>query len=148
MHYENLQDREIKLVLREHRDRDPVTGYVAEDRLGIVLIATGEEVGYLNFRLEDTESLRLYGGHIGYGVHEQFRGHHYAAKATKLALQIGRDLGWSDLIITCNPDNIASRRTCEWAGGELLEIVDLPEDNNMYQLGERQKCRYRFIITS
>jgi hypothetical protein len=25
----------------------------------------------------------------------------------------------------------------------LVEIVDLPEDNDMYQKGERRKCRYR-----
>jgi len=24
----------------------------------------------------------------------------------------------------------------------LVEIVDLPEDNDMYQKGERRKCRY------
>ena len=27
-------------------------------------------------------------------------------------------------------------------GAELVEIVDLPEDNDMYQKGERRKCRY------
>jgi predicted acetyltransferase len=45
--------------------------------------------------------------------------------------------------ITCNPDNWASRRTCELAGAELVEIVDLPEDNDMYRKGKRRKCRYR-----
>jgi tagatose 1,6-diphosphate aldolase len=34
--------------------------------------------------------------------------------------------GLSELWITCNPDNIASRRTCEAAGAELVEVVDLP----------------------
>ena len=44
------------------------------------------------------------------------------------------------VIITCNPDNLPSRRTLERLGGDLLEIVDLPPDNDMYQRGERQKC--------
>ena len=35
------------------------------------------------------------------------------------------------VIITCDPDNWPSRKTCEWLGGELLEITELPEDNDM-----------------
>jgi tagatose 1,6-diphosphate aldolase len=50
------------------------------------------------------------------------------------------------LWITCNPYNIASRRTCELAGGELVEIVDLPKDTDMHQRGERKKCRHRFDL--
>jgi len=50
------------------------------------------------------------------------------------------------LWITCNPDNLASRKTCEIAGGVMMEIVDLPEHNIMYKQGERQKCRYRFDL--
>jgi tagatose 1,6-diphosphate aldolase len=47
------------------------------------------------------------------------------------------------LWITCNPENVASRRTCELVGGELVDIVELPPDIDMYKEGERQKCRYR-----
>jgi tagatose 1,6-diphosphate aldolase len=32
------------------------------------------------------------------------------------------------------------------AGLELVEIVDLPPNNEMYQRGERQKCRYRLRL--
>ena len=48
----------------------------------------------------------------------------------------------TELWITCNPDNLASRRTCELAGAEFMGIVDLPPDSDMYLEGERQKCRY------
>jgi tagatose 1,6-diphosphate aldolase len=51
-----------------------------------------------------------------------------------------------ELWITCNPENIASRRTCEAAGADFVEIVDLPSDIDMYQEGERQKCRYRLKL--
>jgi predicted acetyltransferase len=50
------------------------------------------------------------------------------------------------LIITCNPDNDPSRKTCEYAGGELLEIVELPTDNDMRKRGETEKCIYRFEL--
>lgn len=49
----------------------------------------------------------------------------------------------SELWITCNPDNRASRRTCELAGAALMEIVDLPSNSDMYLEGDRQKYRYR-----
>ena len=45
-----------------------------------------------------------------------------------------------------NPDNTASARTCELAGGELVEIVDLPKDTDMYRKGEPQKCRYKIEL--
>lgn len=52
-----------------------------------------------------------------------------------------------ELVITCNPDNRASRRTCEWLGGELVEIAELPEDNDMrLEDGETHKCIYRFDL--
>ncbi len=73
-------------------------------------------------------------------------GQHLAGKACLLLFELARkhDLGY--LIITCNPDNYASRKTCEYAGGELLEIVELPEDNDMREDGEFEKCIFRFAL--
>ena len=43
--------------------------------------------------------------------------------------------------------SIASRRTCERAGGRLVEIIDIPPRiTDLRQRGERQKCRYRFDL--
>jgi hypothetical protein len=36
--------------------------------------------------------------------------------------------------------------TCERLAAELVEIVVLPADNDMYLLGDRQKCRYRLKL--
>jgi tagatose 1,6-diphosphate aldolase len=51
--------------------------------------------------------------------------------------------GLVPLWITCNPDNWASRRSCELAGAELVEVVPLPSGNDMFERGDREKCRYR-----
>ena len=51
-----------------------------------------------------------------------------------------------DKQITTNPDNWASRRTCEIIGAEMVEIVDVPEYMEMYRQGDRQKCRYRLDL--
>lgn len=104
---------------------------------------TAEEMGRINLRTETTPHIELYAGHIGYAVHEAHRGHRYASRAVKLLLPLARRLGIAPLWITCDPENVASQRTCELAGAELVEIVDLPPDYPGYQLGQRKKCRYR-----
>jgi tagatose 1,6-diphosphate aldolase len=75
-------------------------------------------------------------------VYPPARGRHYAERAARLLLPLARRHGMSELWITCNPDNAASRRTCERLGGELVEIVPIPPDHAFYSRGERAKCRY------
>jgi predicted acetyltransferase len=88
----------------------------------------------------------MYAGHIGYGIQEEYRGNHYAARACNLIKKVALDHGFSTLWITCNPENYPSRRTCEILACEFVEIVDLPEDTDMYKAGDRRKCRYRWDI--
>ncbi|MEE8418514.1 MAG: hypothetical protein V3S02_00210, partial [Dehalococcoidales bacterium] len=70
----------------------------------------------------------------------------YAARACNLIKQVALDHGLKTLWITCNPDNVPSRRTCEILGCELVEIEDLPEETDLYRDGDRQKCRYRWDL--
>jgi tagatose 1,6-diphosphate aldolase len=64
----------------------------------------------------------------------------------RLLFPFARRHGFKTIYITCNPDNRASRRTCERLGATLVEIIKLPPDNDMYQDGEREKCRYRINL--
>ncbi|MEZ4619406.1 MAG: hypothetical protein R2867_28405 [Caldilineaceae bacterium] len=50
------------------------------------------------------------------------------------------------LWITCNPENLASRRSCELAGLTFTEIVKVPPSSDMYAMGDRQKCRYQMVL--
>jgi tagatose 1,6-diphosphate aldolase len=86
--------------------------------------------------------LLRYIGHVGYVVLPPARGRHLAARATRLLLPLAKMYGVETLSITCNPNNLASRRTIEAAGGSLVETVDLPRDHPLYLAGERRKCRY------
>jgi tagatose 1,6-diphosphate aldolase len=61
-------------------------------------------------------------------------------------MPLARRHGLYALWITCNPENVASRRTCELTGAEFVEIVDLPPESDMYERGERRKCRYRLDL--
>jgi tagatose 1,6-diphosphate aldolase len=105
-------------------------------------------VGHIGLRIGSTTDLERYFGHIGYNVYVPARGRHFAERACRLLFPLARAHGMSELWITCNPENVASRRTCERLGGELIEIVDLPADNGLYQRGERRKCRYRIGLNT
>jgi tagatose 1,6-diphosphate aldolase len=107
---------------------------------------TSEQVGRISLRIGDTDHLRLYAGHIGYAVERRHRGNHYAERSCRLLLPLARAHGMRELWITCNPDNHASRRTLERLGAELVEIVEVPPQNPLYQRGERQKCRFRVLL--
>ncbi len=103
----------------------------------------GQRVGTATLRVGSTEYIDRYAGHIGYGVDYDHRGKHYAARTCGLLFALARCHGMTSLWITCNPENVASRRTCERVGGELVDIVDVPPELDLYREGDRQKCRYR-----
>ena len=44
------------------------------------------------------------------------------------------------------PENAASARTCEIAGGKLLQTARIPEDNEMYAEGKRFVRVYRLEL--
>jgi tagatose 1,6-diphosphate aldolase len=141
-----LADRDLELALVQRIPGDPARSYAPVYRFHMLLAGAGVIMGRIDLRIGDSEHLRFYGGQIGYGVDAPHRGHHYAARSVRLLMPLARRHGFTELWITCNPDNFASRRTCELAGAELVEIVDLPPDTDMYRRGERQKCRYRLAL--
>jgi tagatose 1,6-diphosphate aldolase len=137
-----LVDGDLTLVLAETIPADPVKGFVPAYAFDLVRRDREGAIGHVHLRIGWNEHLVRYAGHVGYGVDAEHRGQRYAARACKLLLPLARSHGLEALWITCNPDNWASRRTCELAGARLVEIVDLPEDTDMYRRGERKKCRY------
>jgi tagatose 1,6-diphosphate aldolase len=105
----------------------------------------GEEAGNVSLRIGDECMLYLF-GHIGYNVSEAFRGRRFAGRACRLLFPLARKHGLETLWITCDPDNIPSRRTCEWLGAELIETVPVPREHVLHACGQRAKCRYRLRI--
>ena len=141
-----LHDELVSLQLIATHAADVAKGWVPYYVFHILSLETRERAGEIHLRVGDTEHLRLYGGHVAYGVRLPHRGQHFAGRALRLVLPLARRHGLSELWITCNPENIASRRTCEFAGAGFVEIVDLPPHVDMYLEGERQKCRYRLDL--
>ena len=141
-----LIDDDLTLRLSAKAPKDRQKGFSPAYIFDMRHTESGEQMGRIDLRIGVTTNLVMYGGQIGYGVEAAYRGNHYAARSCKLLFPLALRHDINPLWITCNPDNIASRKTCELAGGVMVEIVDLPEDNIMYKQGERQKCRYRFDL--
>jgi tagatose 1,6-diphosphate aldolase len=103
-------------------------------------------VGGIGLRLGENSNLQWVIGHIGYQVYPFARGNHYAARACRLLLPLAERHGMRTLWITCNPDNAASKRTCERIGATLIDVVPVPPNHPLYERGEREKCRYRLDL--
>lgn len=141
----SLENEEIRLVLEETTEADPDRDWLPACRFAICDL-DGVKMGVCDLRIGHNEGV-YYGGNIGYQVEAPYRGHHYAGKACLLLFELARRHGMEYLIITCSPDNLPSRKTCQWLGGELVEIAELPEDSDMrVEDGETHKCIYRFDL--
>lgn len=111
-------------------------------------VVTGVELGSIRLRIGSTAHLERYAGHIGYLVHPAFQGQGYAGRSVRLLLPIAAKWGIDPLWITCDPENIASRKTLERIGAEFVEIVDVPEDCIIFMGGHPRKCRYRLAVSA
>lgn len=88
-----------------------------------------EFCGSINFRhVPGTEELPEHvSGHIGYAVvpWKQCRG--YATRALALMLPIAAEAGLSRVLLTCDDDNVPSRKVIEANGGSFVAQVPVPE---------------------
>ena len=76
-----------------------------------------EVVGRVNIRHELTPKLERFGGHIGYAIAPSQRRKGYGTMILKLALVKAKELCLKRILITCDIDNIASRKIIENNGG-------------------------------
>lgn len=104
--------------------------------------------GTITLRIGQTPAIELYYGHIGYHVFAPARGRHFAERSCRLLLPLARCHGMTTLWITCDPDNIASNRTCERLGMHDVGVVQVPQSDPLYARGEREKRRYRLDLQS
>jgi predicted acetyltransferase len=104
-------------------------------------------VGRIRLRVGWNEEIIRYAGHVGYAVEPAFRGRHFAERACRMILPLARRHGMHDLWITCQPDNLASRRTLERLGAENMGVFDVPEAYPMDAGAERKKMCFRLSLT-
>lgn len=140
----DLRTEEIFLNLTRTCEALPEKQWLPAYYFDICLL-DGTVIGHCDLRIGHNQKTYI-GGNIGYEIEESHRGNRYAAKACGLLFRQAKKHGMDYLIITCAPDNLASSRTCEIAGGAFLEIADIPEDNEMYAEGKRKVKVFKFNL--
>lgn len=134
--------------LRYSYETDEKTAYdgIPTVYYDIVLHDTSIRVGSIDLRLKMDESMYYY-GHVGYNIIPRYRGNNYSYEACKLLFKEAKSrYNLDELILTCNPDNIASYKTLKKLNGELIEVVQVPKDHELYKLGDKMKCIFRYKI--
>jgi predicted acetyltransferase len=121
----DMRDGDLVLELARTHPYNPQKGYVPAYEFAMVHAGIGAVMGQIDLRVGLTQKLKILGGHIGYEVDEPFRGHRYAARSCRLLLPFARSLGISPVLITCDPANIASVKTIESLGAELLDTYEV-----------------------
>jgi predicted acetyltransferase len=92
----------------------------------LVAEAEGTVVGRSSIRHELNSFLAREGGHIGFGVRPAFRRRGYATEILKQSLVVARALGITDVLVTCDDDNVGSATVIEHCGG-VLDSTGVPE---------------------
>src|SRR6266850_8583097 len=141
---ETLSWGDVSLRFERIVPGEPAKGFVPSYHFRIVTVG-GPDVGNINLRIGDTEHVRVCAGHTGFEIVERFRGHGYAFQACRALAPFVRSM-YDALIITCDPDNQASRRTIERLGARFMDEVAVPPDDPHYQRGSRRKRRYTWTL--
>lgn len=116
-----------KTRMLENPETVPVGRARGTQFMGMV---NGKLVGMIQVRyeIEKNEYLWKFGGHIGYSVRPSQRRKGYATQMLRKCLEVCRESGMEKVLITCDVDNTASRRTILANGGVYECTVHEPEE--------------------
>jgi predicted acetyltransferase len=96
--------------------RVPATFLIAE--------SDGNLIGRTSIRHELNDFLFNFGGHIGYGVRPSYRRQGFATEVLRQSLAYARELGITEVLVTCLDNNEGSKRVIESHGGLLENKVE------------------------
>ena len=99
------------------------------------LVHEGRIIGLFNLRHRLTEFLHRFGGHVGYSVRPSERRNGYGTILLEAAKDLARDMKIERLLVTCDPQNVASVGVIKKCGGVF-------EDRFYYEPLEHDVCRY------
>jgi predicted acetyltransferase len=134
-------DEDTLVYEREHATRDfegfvrSVKAWAQGKRLPRAWVASStfwlvegdDYIGSINIRHELTDWLLRFGGHIGYAIRPSRRRRGYGKLMCRLALDEARTIGLERVLITCDADNVGSRRIIEANAGVLEDEIPQPD---------------------
>jgi RimJ/RimL family protein N-acetyltransferase len=120
-----FEDEVLSLKPREYFGRSRAIGSDHTFVFDIVERASGCTAGEIALRIGESAE-QFYLGHIGYHIDPPFRGHAYASKACLLCAPLLVAFGMGSAVITTDPDNLPSIRTCQRLGCILETTVPVP----------------------
>lgn len=106
-------------VLKQYEDQKTTPPQMAPATLYILTDETKRIYGGLHIRHCLTRELRLFGGHIGYGIRPSERGKGLGKLQLELGLQKAKEMGLERVMVSCNAFNKASDAVIKHCGGEL-----------------------------
>lgn len=111
----------------------------------IIRKADNKTVGKISARIGQNFH-SYYNGNIGYEILEEYRGNGFAYKACVMLLEIFKAHGMDFIYLTCGEKNIASYKTIERLGAELVEICDVPKEYFAWREGMDRQRIYRLNV--
>ena len=106
--------------LEEDYTRQPSEEKVPARTYFFVRESDNKIIGMINIRLALNESLKKYGGHIGYSIRPTERGNGYNKINLYFALKVCKENGIEEVFMDADKDNPASWKTIESLGGKNI----------------------------
>jgi predicted acetyltransferase len=124
--------------LHDQRDRTKIAPHLVP-ATDFWLIDNEEFIGRLALRHELNEVLLKVGGHIGYEIRPSRRRRGYGKEILRLGLEQARQFGMRHVLVTCDENNLGSKRIIESNGGQFENAV-------MVEGSPVKKLRYWFDL--
>jgi len=132
--FQSMEDESRGINLKE--------GYVPASTFWLVDTENKIFIGEGNIRHELSPFLMCFGGHIGYAVRATLWNKGFGTLMLSMLLTEAAKLGIDYALITCNEENLASRRIIEKNGGEHQDTIDNIID------GKARRTRRYWVLTS
>ena len=90
------------------------------------LVTEDQYIGQASIRPDlSTSYLLTYGGHIGYSIRPSQRRQGHGKNILALTLSASREMGLKRVLVTCDSDNIGSRKIIEHNGGRFESTMNM-----------------------
>jgi predicted acetyltransferase len=93
------------------------------------LIDNDEFIGHINIRHTLNDGLKKIGGHIGYAIRPPKRQQGYGKEILKKGLPKAKAIGIKQALVTCDDNNIGSKKIIETNGG-IFEKTHDPQNGD------------------